>query len=73
MRIPWQEEHGAMQMREMEIHDYARQLFEAHGAQAIAEAARKACVFEEGGQSEEAQTWRHIEAALKLMQGPHES
>lgn len=62
-----------MQMGEIEIHDYARQLLEAHGAQAIVEAAHRACAFEERGQQEEARTWRHIEAALKLMQGPHES
>ena len=29
-------------MREIEIHDYARQLLEAHGAKAIAEAAQNA-------------------------------
>ena len=34
------EEHDAM--REIEIHDYARQLLEAHGAKAIAEAAQNA-------------------------------
>ena len=62
-----------MQMRETEIHDYARQLLEAHGAQAIFEAAQKARTFEERGQQEEAKTWRHIEAALKDMQGPHVS
>ena len=59
-------------MREAEIHDYARQLLEAHGAQAVAEAAQKASDFEGKGQSEHAQTWRRIEAALKLMRGPHE-
>jgi hypothetical protein len=32
-------------MREIEIHDYARQLLEAHGAQAIAEAAQNAISF----------------------------
>ena len=35
------------------------------------EAAQKACDCEEKGQREEAETWRHIEAALKLMRGPH--
>jgi hypothetical protein len=29
--------------------------------------------LEEQGQREEAETWRHIEAALKQMRGPHES
>ena len=60
-------------MREAEIHDYARQLLEAHGAQAVVEAAQKAFYFEQRGENERAQTWRHIEAALKLMRGAHQS
>jgi hypothetical protein len=60
-----------MRMRETEIQDYARQLLEAHGARAIAEAAQKASACEEQGQQEQAETWRHVEAALKLMRGPH--
>jgi hypothetical protein len=59
-------------MKEGEINDYARQLLEAHGAKAVAEAARKAIDFEQEGKSQQAQTWRRIEAALKLMRGPHE-
>jgi hypothetical protein len=62
-----------MRMQEIEIQDYARQLLEAHGDKAMAEAAQKACALEQKGQSEEAETWRHIEAALKLMRGPHAS
>jgi hypothetical protein len=54
-------------MREMEIHDYARQLLEAHGPKAIAEAAQNAIELEL------AKTWRHIEDAMKLMRGPHQS
>ncbi|MBI4273944.1 MAG: hypothetical protein HY659_04525 [Rhizobiales bacterium] len=60
-------------MRELDIQDYARQLFDAHGAKAVVEAAQKACAFEKEGKKEDAETWRHIEAALKLMRGPHES
>jgi hypothetical protein len=60
-------------MQEIEIHDYARQLLEAHGDKAVAEAAQKAAALEKQGESEQAETWRHIEAALKLMRGPHES
>jgi hypothetical protein len=67
------EEHDAMKMREIDIQDYARQLLEAHGAQAVVEAAQKACAFEMEGKKEDAEIWRHIEAALKLMRGPHES
>jgi len=62
-----------MRMREIDIQDYARQLLEAHGAKAVAEAAQKAASLETQGKDEEAATWRHIEAALKMMRGPHES
>ena len=54
-----------MRMGEIEIYDYARQLLEAHGDAAVLEAAQKACDCEEKGQREEAETWRHIEAALE--------
>jgi hypothetical protein len=56
-------------MSEIEISKYARQLLEAHGDRAVVEAARKACVYEEKGETEEAETWRHIQAALKFMRG----
>jgi hypothetical protein len=60
-------------MQTTEVHDYARQLLEAQGFKAIAEAAQKARAFEEQGNNEQAQTWRRIEAALMQMRGPHES
>ena len=60
-------------MREIEIHDYARQLLEAHGAKAIAEAAQNAIDLEAKGEFELAKDWRHIEDAMKLMRGPHQS
>jgi hypothetical protein len=41
-----EEEHDAMRMQEIEIHDYARQLLEAHGDKAVAEAAQKAYALE---------------------------
>ena len=62
-----------MMMQEIDIHDYARQLLEAHGDRAVAEAAQKAIAFEKEGEREQAETWRHIEAALKTIRGPHES
>ncbi len=62
-----------MRMQETEIHDYARQLLEAHGEKAVAEAAQKASALEKQGNNEQAQNWRHIEAALKAMRGPHAS
>ena len=60
-------------MQEIDTQDYARQLLELHGDKAVVVAAEKASSFEKNGNSEEARTWRHIEAALKLMRGPHQS
>jgi hypothetical protein len=57
----------------IEIQDYARQLLDTHGDKAVVVAAKKAGSFEEKGNTEEATTWRQIEAALKLMRGPHQS
>ncbi|MGO9235934.1 MAG: hypothetical protein ACLP4V_18395 [Methylocella sp.] len=62
-----------MMMQEIDIHDYARQMLEAHGDRAVAEATQKAIALEKEGEREQAETWRHIEAALKTILGPHES
>jgi hypothetical protein len=62
-----------MKMRQTEIQDYAQQLFAAHGDKAVVEAARKALTCEEQGEREQAESWRHVEAALKIMRGPHAS
>ena len=58
---------------EMQIHVIARQLFEKHGLGAIAEAAHHAQDAESKGDTEEATEWRHIEDAMKMMRGPHQS
>ena len=60
-------------MQTIEFQDYARQLLDTHGDKAVVVAAKKASSFEEKGNSKEAATWRQIEAALKLMRGPHQS
>jgi hypothetical protein len=60
-------------MQEIETQEYARQLLEMHGDKAVVVAAQKARSFEEKGNSKEAETWRHVEAALKLMRGPNQS
>jgi len=60
-------------MREMEINERARQLLDTYGPQAIVEAARKAIELEARGEKDEASDWRHIESAMKLMRGPHQS
>jgi hypothetical protein len=57
-------------MEETMISEYARQLRDAHGDRAIAEAAQRAAECERNKDKDEAKTWRHVEAALKTMQGP---
>ena len=59
-------------MRESEIHSYPRQLLEAHGAKAIAEAAQNTIDLEAKGEVQLAKTSRHVEDAMKLMRGPHQ-
>jgi hypothetical protein len=57
---------------ETKIHTIARQMFEKHGPEAIARAAKNALACERKGDSEEASEWRHIEDAMKMMRGPHQ-
>jgi hypothetical protein len=71
--------HGEVEPREsvmiseMQIHTIARQMMEKHGLTAIAQAAHNAQACESKGDMEEAREWRHIEDAMKLMRGPHQS
>jgi hypothetical protein len=60
-------------MQETEIHSYARQLMETHGPRAIAKAAQRATECEAQGRPDQARDWRHVEDALKMMRGPHQS
>lgn len=60
-------------MNQIEIHEYARQLREQCGLQAVLIAAQKAGSFERSGEADQASNWRQIEAALKVTQGPHQS
>jgi hypothetical protein len=60
-------------MSELQLHTIARQMLEKRGLAAIAEAAQRAQVCESKGETEEAKEWRHIEDAIKIMRGPHQS
>lgn len=60
-------------MSEMQIHTVARQMLTRHGQEAIAQAAQNALACERKGEAEEAKEWRHVEDAMKLMRGPHQS
>jgi hypothetical protein len=67
------EHEGDAMISEIQIHTIARQMFEKHGLQAIAQAARNALDCEHRGDADEASEWRHIEDAMKAMRGPHQS
>ena len=58
---------------ETRIHTIARQMLEQHGYAAIAQAAGKAQECESRGEHEEASEWRHLQDAMKMMRGPHQS
>jgi hypothetical protein len=60
-------------MSEIQVHTIARQMFEQHGAAAIAKAAAQAQACEGRGEADEAKEWRHIADAMKIMRGPHQS
>ena len=60
-------------MSEIQIHTIARQMLEKHGLTAIAQAARNAQACESNGDAGEAREWRHVEDAIKMMRGPHQS
>jgi hypothetical protein len=61
---------GGLPMEATMINEYARQLMDAHGQRAIAEAAQRAAESERNKDNEEAKTWRRVEQALKTMCGP---
>ena len=58
---------------EVQLHTIARQMLEKHGPAAIAEAAQRAQTCESKGETDQAGEWRHIEDAIKIMRGPHQS
>jgi len=60
-------------MPETQVHLIARQMLEKHGFEAIARAAQNAKACESKGEADEANEWRHIEDAIKIMRGPHQS
>jgi hypothetical protein len=60
-------------MKEIDIANYARQLFEQQGPKAIAFAAQRMREFQEKGEAAKADHWRRIEIALTEMRGPRET
>lgn len=60
-------------METSKIAEYARELYDAHGEKAEAEAAQKATKSEEAGETAEAETWQAIRKAIREIRGAHES
>ena len=60
-------------MRMADIHDFARQLLEAHGDKAEAEAQHRAHKAEQENDKEQAEDWRRVRAAIREMRGSHVS
>ncbi len=60
-------------MHAVEVQSLARQMFDALGPKALAEAAQKALKYESSGDRSKAKEWRRIEAALSHMRGPRAS
>jgi hypothetical protein len=71
-RLSREHQERAM-ISETQIHTIARQMLERHGSVAIAHAAHNALTCEREGQVEQADEWRHVKDAMKIMQGPHQS
>ena len=69
----WRNTRESDMMSETQIYAIARQMIDKHGFEAIAQAAKNALACEGKGETEEAKEWRHIEGAMKIIQGPHSS
>jgi hypothetical protein len=57
----------------VQIDDYARQLYAAHGDKAEYEAAQKAKDCTERGDSATAAQWRQVREAIRVLRGPNAS
>jgi hypothetical protein len=57
----------------VQIDDYARRLYSAHGDRAEYEAAQKARDCEAKGDTETAEQWRQVREAIRVLRGPNAS
>lgn len=60
-------------MRMADIHDYARQMFDAYGDKAEVTAEQRALKADAESNTTEAETWRRVRAAIREMRGSHVS
>jgi hypothetical protein len=57
----------------VQIDDYARRLYGAHGDQAEYEAAQRAKSCEARGAHDEADQWRKVREKIRILRGPNVS
>jgi hypothetical protein len=60
-------------MSTVEIDDYARRLYEAHGDRAEYEAAQKAKDADAKGEADTAEQWRLVREKIRILRGPNAS
>ena len=60
-------------MKATKIVEHARQLLDARGDRAEAEAAQRAIDLEAKGKAADAENWRRVRAAIREMRPPHVS
>lgn len=60
-------------MSMLEVDDYARRLWHAHGDRAEYEAAQKARNAEDKGDRDTAAQWRQVREKIRILRGPNAS
>ena len=60
-------------MTMIQVDDYARRLYTAHGDRAEYEAAQKAKDADAKGDTETAAQWRQVREKIRILRGPNES
>ncbi len=60
-------------MQMTHVVEYARQLLDAHGDQAVVEASRRIREAEAGGDMAQVSSWKRIRSALQELRPPHVS
>jgi len=60
-------------MDTVKIHEFASQLYHAHGDRAELEAAQRARKLEEKGNMKEAQEWKRVKRVISEMRGANYS
>ena len=69
----WTNVQGKGHMQTTKVAEFARALLDAHGDRAEIEAARNAQDAETGGDSQLAESWRRVRAAIRELRPPHAS